>query len=304
MNLSVFICAVLLIAGPGLVDFEDLANAHQDLKQATSKKDAAQVKKLAAETCALARQVIATPAPENSAEKEAWAQGVAYARDIELYTEYALSATALQGPAEVTVELLSALEQQNPKSKYLDEAYGPYFLALNQTGAASQIPAIAEKAIAHFPENEDLLLVLAETAMNRKRNDRALSYAERLLTVLYKHATPGGMSGADWARKRSAALGRGHWIAGLMHSEKTQYYEADKDLRAALPLIKGNEGMMAPALYYLGVANFELGRSTLNKARVLEAAKFSEQAAAIKSPFAQLAWHNALVMKAEAGKMR
>jgi hypothetical protein len=43
---------------------------------------------------------------------------------------------------------------------------------------------------------------------------------------------------------------------------------------------------------------------TLSKARVLEGAKFSEQAAAIESPFAQQAQHNANVMKAEAGNMR
>jgi hypothetical protein len=43
---------------------------------------------------------------------------------------------------------------------------------------------------------------------------------------------------------------------------------------------------------------------TLNKALVLEAAKFSEQSAAIESPYADQARHNALVMKADAGKMR
>jgi len=163
---------------------------------------------------------------------------------------------------------------------------------------------VAEKAIAHFPDNEDLLLVLADTAMNRKQSDRALGYAQRLLAVLSRHPKPESTSSADWERKRSAALGRGHWIAGLVHSEKTDYAAADKDLRAALPLIKGNEAMMAAALFHLGVANYQLGRLMMNKARVLEAAKFSEQAAAIKGPFSQQAWRNALIMKREAGRMR
>jgi hypothetical protein len=43
---------------------------------------------------------------------------------------------------------------------------------------------------------------------------------------------------------------------------------------------------------------------TMKKAQVLEAVKFSQQAAAIKGPLAQQAWHNAQVMKDEAGRMR
>jgi len=287
MSLSALSFAAILLFGPPAVIPEDLENAFQSLNEAVSKKAAAEVKDLAAETCALARQIESVRA-----------------REIELYTEYALYATALASPPTTTADLLAALEQQNPKSRYLDEAYGPYLLALHQTGAASKIPAIAAKAIANFPNNEDLLLVLADTALSRKQSDRALNYAERLLSTMYKHSKPEGMSAADWERKRSAALGRGHWIAGLLHAEKAQYYEADKDLRSALPLIKGNEAMLAPALFHLGVVNYELGRMTMRKARVLEAATFSEQAAALGGPLGQQAWHNALVMKTEAGKMR
>jgi hypothetical protein len=43
---------------------------------------------------------------------------------------------------------------------------------------------------------------------------------------------------------------------------------------------------------------------TLNKAKVVEAAKFSEQSAAIESAFADQARHNAIVMKTEADRMR
>jgi len=304
MNLAALSFAVLLVARAAPTVPDDLENAFQNLQQAESKKDAAQVKKLAAETCALARQVASSPAPEGEDEKEAWTKRVAYARDVELRTEYALYVTAVQDQPATTVDLLSTLEQQNPKSKYLEEAYGAYILALNQTGAASKIPAVAEKAIAHFPNSEDLLLVLAETALNRKQSERAQGYAERLVAVLSKHPKPEGMAAADWERKRSTALGRGYWIAGFVHSEKTQYYEADKDLRAALPLIKGNEAMMAAALFYLGVANYQLGSAARNKARVLEAAKFSDQAAAIKGPYSDQAWRNAQIMRTEAGKMR
>jgi tetratricopeptide (TPR) repeat protein len=292
------------VGAAAVVTTDDLDVVFQNLKQAGAQKDFARVEKSAGELFALTRQAIAASAPEDEAAKEAWSNRAAYARDLELQAEYALSAAAFEAPAQTAIALLVSLEKQNPKSKYLDLAYARYFMVLQQTGAASKIPAIAEKAVANFPENEDLLLVLADTAMNRKQSAAALNYSRRLVAVLNKHPKPEGMSAADWERKKSAALGRGYWIAGITLSEKSQYFEADKNLRAALPLIKGSEAMAAPALYYLGVANLQLGRMTMNKAQVLEAARFSAQAANIPGPYAQPAQHNALVMKSEAEKMR
>jgi hypothetical protein len=62
--------------------------------------------------------------------------------------------------------------------------------------------------------------------------------------------------------------------------------------------------MMGPALFFLGMANYQLGLMTANKALVLEGAKFSEQSATIASAYADQARHNALVMKNDAAKMR
>jgi tetratricopeptide (TPR) repeat protein len=304
MKLAVWSFAVLLSAGAAVVTSDDLDAAFQNLKQAEAQKDFAALKKLATELFALTRQVTSTPAPEDAAQKEAWTNRVAFARDAELHAEYALSAAAFQAPASVTIELLSTLEQQNPKSKYLGAAYARYLVALNETGAASKIPAVAEKAIANFPDNEDVLLVLADSALNRKQSANALTYSRRLVAVLNRHPRPEEMSAADWERKKTAALGRGYWIAGMVLSEKSQHFEADKNLRAALPLIQGNEAMLAPTLYYLGVANYQLGKMTLNKAQVLEAVKFSERAAALQSPYTEHARHNALVMKNDADRMR
>jgi tetratricopeptide (TPR) repeat protein len=304
MNAITLAFAVLLGIDlpPGILD--DLEKSFKSLQQAESNKDAAQVKKLAADVFRLAGQVTSASAPEDAAEKEAWTNRVSYVRDIQVRAEYALYVTAIQAPPAVTVDLMGTLEQGSPKSRYLDEGYARYFLALTQTGAGAKIPAIAEKALANFPNNDDLLLILADTAMNRKQSDRALGYARRLVAAVPKHAKPEGMSAADWDRKRNVSLGRGYWIAGIVLSEKTQYFEADKNLRAALPLVQGNDAMRAAALFNLGVANYQLGRTTLNKAQVIEAAKFSEQCAAISGPYQQQAWTNAAVMKREADRMR
>lgn len=293
-----------ILLAPVVVGTGSLEDAYQKLKDATGAKDAVQVKILAAQACALAREVNSSPAPANDDEKEAWNNHVKFARDVELYSEYALFATAVESPAAAKVELFTALEQQNPKSKYLADAYGIYFHALHQAGADAKITSIAEKALANFPENDDALALLAESAFSRKQTDRALGYAKRLTAALGRRAKPEGMTGADWDRKRNTEMGSGHWIAGVVEAEKNAYFEADKDLRAALPLVAGNDSRKATALFYLGLANYQLGKMTLKKAQVLEAASFSRDAAAIQGPLAQQAWHNAQVMKDEAARMR
>jgi tetratricopeptide (TPR) repeat protein len=199
---------------------------------------------------------------------------------------------------------MAALEQQNPKSKYLDLGYASYLNALNQSGASAKAAAVAEKALANFPENQDLLVLLANNSLQNKQFDRALDYSKRLIAVIAKHPPkPGGVSDADWTRKENSALGIGHWIAGIVYAGKTNHNQTDTELRAALPLITGNNALMGPALFYLGVANYNLGKSTMKKAQVLEAVKYSQQASAITGPYAQQARHNALAMKGEADKM-
>ncbi|MFB3826063.1 MAG: hypothetical protein ACE15B_04805 [Bryobacteraceae bacterium] len=292
----------LLVIGPTATN--ELDDSYKRLKDAQVKKDASLVKKAAAETCALARSLAAAPKPAAEADQAAWKQSVEYAQNIELQTEYALSALAAESAPDVAVDLLETLEKQNPKSRYLEESYGRYLLALSQSGGTARIPAVAEKGLANFPDHEDLLLVAADNAMNRKQMERALTFSRRLVAVVSKHPKPEGISAADWERKRVNCLSRGYWITGVVTAEKGLYAEADRNLRAVLPMLKGNDAMAAAAFFYLGVANHQLGQTTLNKQRVLEAQKFSEQAAKISGPLAEQAWKNALASKAVAGRMR
>lgn len=303
MKFSVFGIAMLLLAGTA-APAADINETYQKLQQAVAQKDATQVKKLALEIYPQVTELLATPAPAAAEDKEAWTSQMAWGKSVAAYAEYSLSATAVVSEPATTVDLIATLEGMNPKSKYLDEAYAPYFLALNKTGASAKVPAIAEKALQNFPENDDLLLVLTDAAMAKQQSDRAQGYANRLVAAVGRHSKPEGMSAADWERKKTAALSHGYWIAGVIAGEKNQYAAADRNLRAALPLIQGNPSMMGPALFYLGVANFNIGKMTANKAKVLEAAKFSDQAAGIAGPYQDQAWRNAGVIKQEAAKMR
>ena len=294
---------MVLLAGPAAAA-DKLEDSFQSLKDAVAKKDPAQVKKLVADLAPLIKQELAVPAPSGAEEKKAWTDHIDYVKSIDDYTEYALFATAIQSPPAQLVDLIATLEKMDSCSKYLDQAYASYLYALNQTGAASRIPAIAEEGLKMFPDNEDLLLVSMENALSRKQADRALTYANKLTATLPRRPKPETMSAADWERKRGAAMGRGYWVAGVIYADRGNYAAADKSLRAALPFIQGNNAELGPALFFLGTANYQLGKMTLNKARVLEAVKFSEQSAVIPSPYADQARHNALVMKTEADHMR
>ena len=297
------VLVVVLLAGPFVAAQDTLDEKFQLLKDAVSANDSTQVKKLALEAFHLISAALAEKAPEVTSEKEAWTDHVEHVKGVQTYVEYAMVTTALASPPETLVDLIGALEGQYPKSHYLDGAYGRYLLALRQTGAAAKTTPIAEKAIANFPQNEDLLLFLMDGAVTRKQPDRALGYANRLTAVMVKHAKPEDLTVAQWERKRTATLGRGYYIAGVIYAQKGQYKLADQNLRPALPLIKGDDAMTAETLFQLGVANYNLGKMTLDKARVMEAAKFSEQCAALNSPFADQARHNALVMKQEGDRI-
>ena len=112
------------------------------------------------------------------------------------------------------------------------------------------------------------------------------------------------MTAADWERRRDQELAYGYYVAGTLSAAKGLYVPADKNLRAALPLVQGQPAMLGPALFYLGMANYNLAKMTNNKAKMVEAAKFSEQSMAIPGPFQDQARHNSLVMKDEAARMR
>ncbi len=302
MNRCGLLMAVLLVAGAAVAAADDLDTSYQQLQDAVAKKDVATVKKLAADTCAMARQELAKPAEGASADAK---ERTEYLQGIDTYAEYALYATAVQSEAPVMVDLIATLEQQNPKSKYLDAAYGFYLAALAKTGAAAKVPEIAEKAIANFPQNPDLLIYLVNYAANHGQTDRELNFSTRIIALWNSHPKPPeGVSEADWDRKRDVSLGPAYFMAGMVYAARQRWMEADQNLRAALSYAKSNPATNANALFQLGIANYNIGKATMNKGRLLDAVKFSKQAAAIPGPVAQQAWHNAQVMQAEADKTR
>ena len=300
LSFAAVLSACLLPAAP-----LDIEASLRELKDAVEKKDPATVKRLATEVSVQAREAAAEAAPASESEKEAWTSRITRAKDLDVYTEYALYATAVQAEPAVMVDLLATLEKQNPKSKYLDDAYGPYFVAMAKSGAAAKVNAVAEKALTIWPSNPDVLLVLTDSAYQGKRYVNSASLGTRLVAAAGKKQKPEGVAASVWERKKSGILGHAYFIAGMSFYLQNDFFNTDKNLRPGLAYLKGgDEATLANALYCLGVADYNLGRQTLNKQLMLDGANYSDQVAKMKSPLAQQAWSNAHKIRAEAEQMR
>jgi hypothetical protein len=296
--------AALIVVGVGCLAAADPGNALALLKGAEAQKNNAEIKKLAVDAIKAGLEAAAKPAPAAEAEKAAWKEDVDLAKSVAEQGEYALYTLALASEPAEKVEVFGLLESASPKSKYLDTGYGAYLAALNESGDAAKIPAVAEKGLTNLPQNEDLLGVLADIAVSKSQFDRALTYANRLTAAMTSKKKPDEVSAADWDKKKSLMLGHGYYIAGAMYSTKNQYPQADKNLRAALPFLGSNEALRGQTLFQLGIVNYRYGIALKSKAKVLEAVKFTEDAAKIKGSWTEDAWRNVQLMKNDAAKMR
>lgn len=284
---------------------DELNSAYTELKDAEGKKDLDLVKKWAIQSSNIARAIIKAPAPTEAGEAEAVKQRLQFAKEVEAYADYALYTASLRAPDKAKMmELFETLEQQSPKSEYGPKLFNLYINALETTGKRAKIMPFAEKAIARDPNNEDMLLVLADTYMNRKNWAQAATFGSRLATVMSTQKQPEGLGAGDWERRRSVMSGRGNWYAGVAYSNLNKYPQADKALRAALPDVKSEPALYSAALFFLGVADYHMAQVTHDRVMLKDALTYSEECAKLASPYAQGAAQNAYAIKRELASFR
>jgi tetratricopeptide (TPR) repeat protein len=278
--------AATLLLSFAAVAADDIDGAYTELKTALdAKKGAAEIKPLA-----IAVLTFAAKTPDD-----------AHAKEIAQQAEYGLLTTALASSPAEEVDLMGALEAGSPKSEYLASSY-PHYLASLAKVAPAKVGPVVDKALTNFPDNQDLLVAAANNALQRQQADRALAMARRAIAAHPKK--PEGISQGDWDHGQATVAGNMHWIAGVVQGSKNQFFECDKELKAALPLIAGNQPLLGTAYFYLGVCNYQLGSQIVNKAQVLEGQKYSEMSAAIPGPNQRQAYANVQSIKAAAAKMR
>lgn len=272
--------AIAVFALVGLVRADELEDSYTKLKDTVAKKDADAVKADAAATNKLAQALIDAPKPSDAAEVDNWKQRIEYGKEVAAYSEYALAYVATQVEGPKTIELVDALIAQNPKSKYLDTCTQQYLTALGKGGAAKQLDGM-KKIIEGRPDNEVALAALAEGLMS-KSPDSALRYANTLIKL------------------KGAGLSTGYFVAGVINGAKTAWLDCDRDLKAALPLVHDNY-KLGIVYFYLGLAEYQLGKVTLDRTKMQAGLKYSQQAAAIAGPMKDQAYHNVLAIQNELG---
>jgi hypothetical protein len=285
-----------LLALGGLVCAADLKDTYGSLKDAFEKKDYAQVKALSAETAKEAQELAKEAQPSDAGQVDAWKGRQQFAKDAQEYAEYALAVSASQaGDPAVTIELTDALIAQNPKSDQIDTAAPQYLAALGKQGAA-KAAAGASKILVGRPENE---YALDAVARNWSSPGPALTAANRLVGVLGKAKKPEGMSDGDWQKTKSDMLGSAYVSAGVLQAGASRWADADRSLKAALPLVSGNSTMLSYTYYYLGVSNYQMGKLTADKSKMLTGVQYTEKAVSTGGPMQGQASNNAQIMKRE-----
>ena len=136
-----------------------------------------------------------------------------------------------------------------------------------------------------------MLIFVANQYIEKKRDpDKVIAYSAKVVELMDTKPKPEGVSDDDWAKKKKTMSGLAHYMSGTTLFEQKKLAAADKELRAALPLVEGNDQLKAATLFYAGLTNYQMKK-------IPDALKFNQQCAAIKSPFQAKAAENARVMR-------
>ena len=223
-----------------------------------------------------------------------------YARQISEYSEFVMASVAnRETDPRKRQEGLKALEQLNPKSPFLHGSRNEVF-SLSQGPNREAMVAVAERTIAADPNNEDMLIMVADYHMQRgDMPDKVLDYSTRVVEILKNKTSGGEGSAEDWDKKKEKYLGAANYMIGVVSSIQGRYVQADRSLRAALPTMRNTgEQVLGALLYHLGYANYQLAEKG-ERGRVFDAIKFNEQCATVKSTYREQAQKNVDSIKSE-----
>jgi tetratricopeptide (TPR) repeat protein len=289
---------VLEVAEMAYANGPDMDGAYYALKAAVAKGDVEQTKKWSARTSEAARKITgsATPPADDDAKHQ-----LEYAKEVDEYSEYALYVVALKAQPKEEVDLVDTLIKQNPKSQYLPLASATYFSALEKAGEGGKVCGAAERMSAGASKNAEAMLVAADCSMRAQKGAGMVTYGDKALESINSRTKEEGMSDAEWASKKEDIVGKGNWYAGVGYSLEGKYGPANRSLRAALPLLKGNEQFRGMCLFYLGLANYQMGKAIGDRGQIRQGLQFFQQAAAISNPMQDQASRNAKLVLNELG---
>ena len=279
------------------LDAADLDTASAALQAAEAQKDTELTRKYAVASWDAASKAVLAQKPADPDDVADWTKQIEFAKQSLAYSEYVLaSQAALEPNSQRKAELVQALEQRNPQSQFL--AAVKRNIRIREEANPTQAFAMAERGLATDPNNEDYLMRIANHYMSHEEDlSKVLSYSLRVLEVLERKSKPEGVTVEEWEKKRARYTGGANWMIGVVYGKQARYGLSDRYLRAALDHIQDDAQLLAAAYFYLGYDNYALAGQLRDKARAIEAAKFSKLCLAIEGPFQPLAQKNLEVLR-------
>ena len=275
------------------VDPNDVDSAHDALKAAQAQNNPELTAKYGELAWDLASRALRTPKPSDPDDIGDWTKQMTFAKEALDYSEYALASLASAQTDDVKrAELVLALEERDPQSKFLGIAKKPTVIELASLNPQKAIQ-LAEEGLVADPNNIDFLMTIADHDMSLEKNlPQVLTYSLRILELVDGKPQPADITPSEWEKKRAKFTGWASWLAGVVYGKQARYGLSDRYLRAALSYIRENQRLLAAAYFYLGYANYALAGELADKGRAIEAVKFSKECAEMDSPFRSLALKN------------
>jgi tetratricopeptide (TPR) repeat protein len=279
------------------LDATELDAACDALQAAEAQKDTELIRKYAAVSWDAASKAALAQKPSDPDDVPEWTKQIEFSNQSMAYAEYVLaSQAALEPNWRRKAELIQALEQRNPQSKYL--AAVKRNIRVREEANPAQAFAMAERGLAEDPNNEDYLMRIANHYMAHEEDlSKVLTYSLRVLEVLESKRKPDGVTAEEWEKKKARYTGGANWMIGVVYGKQARYGLSDRYLRAALEQIQDDSQLLAAAYFYLGYDNYALAGQLRDHSKAVEAAKFSKLCLAIDGPFQPLAQKNLEVLR-------
>ena len=265
---------------------QEIEIALKGLKIAEKKQDAALVRKWAETASRISDRVLASP--------QAAKRRMELARSARIYMDY-LAYCEILRIADPTrkVERVQEFLQRRKDSVYRSAAEDLYLETWRQSGDTRKTLEAAKKILEQNDSNVVALTVVAESYMKSESDPRKqVTCGTRILALLDRQPKPEGLTSAEWSKKRALLAARAHWIIGTAAMQQDRFGEADRSIRVALPYLRGDTRMTSAALFYLGWANYRLGKLS-------DAIRFNKECALVNGPYREHAEKNLRAIQAE-----
>ena len=278
-------------------DPTDIDAANLCMKAAEESKDPLVIHKYAKLAWATADSAVKAGRPAALAAAD-WDKQVDFCRSVKSYAEYAIFSLAPKDDKEKRAEVLSWVEELNPKSVYLAASKQGSVTTLTASAASSpESVKQAQQTIAADPNNVDALATLAESSHQAGDLARVIAFTGKLIEVL-SGPKPESLSEEDWKLRKERYLASALWLNGIDNSMRGNFSQADRSLRAVLPFIRSNPQLLSTGLYHLGYVNYQLAEKG-EPNRVFEALRFNQECAQIRSNYQEQATKNIAAIKSE-----